>query len=257
MGQERIGLTQVNQQGAAAAKLLDDNGYKGWVGKNTFSRTPGSSGCSDYLEKSVLEGTPYVGLGLGAQSFSHSTLAYNLGGVTKRMEQYHRSVELGRLPIQDLYHLSRSGAMGKFCSVSFYFGGIHRGHFLATFGLPIEDAFPDAVEFVLDRGLMQHDDATDRLAMTPFGKHHYSGVLSLFYAPHIQEHLLGLPGGEENATAYLLEPSSMAVATSATNDAIAGQETKKPYRGVPRARYERKRLKRQDPRPALLGDWAE
>merc|ERR1719384_293633 len=122
--QERVGLEQVNMQASKAAQILNENGYVGWTGKNTFSRTPGSSGCSDYLEKRVVDGTPYIGLGLGAQSFSRNTLAYNLGAVTKRMDQYMKSVDLGRVPIQDLYHLSRSGAMGKFCSVSFYFGGI-------------------------------------------------------------------------------------------------------------------------------------
>jgi hypothetical protein len=46
------------------------------VGKNTYSKTPNSSGCSEYLERRVVQGMPYVGVGLGAQSFSRHTLAY-------------------------------------------------------------------------------------------------------------------------------------------------------------------------------------
>jgi len=114
--QERVGLRQVNEQAGTAASILNNAGFEGWVGKNTFSRTSGSSGCSDYLEKRVVNGTPYVGMGLGAQSFSHSTLAYNLGAVTKQLSQYTKSVELGRLPIQDLYQLSLSGAMVSFAA---------------------------------------------------------------------------------------------------------------------------------------------
>lgn len=262
--QERVGLQQVNKQSETATRILDEAGFHGWVGKNTFSRTPGSSGCSDYLEKRVLEGTPYVGLGLGAQSFSHSTLAYNLGGVTKRMEQYHRSVELGRLPIQDLYHLSKSGAMGKFCSVSFYFGGIHLAHFKRNFGVQLEHAFPEQVEFVLGAGLMEYDKATGRLAMTLKGKQGYGGVLALFYAPHVQGHLLSLQGGEDSALAYLTSaaaPSSKSSSRVETTEKMRGalgmDIPRAPYRGNPRPRYERRRLKRQDSRPALPDDWTE
>merc|ERR1711998_294184 len=107
------------------------------------------------------------GMGLGAQSFSQSTLAYNLGGVTKRLEQYLKSVELGRVPIQDLYHLSHSGAMGKFCSVSFYFGGISLTAFESNFGMSLTTAFPDKVSYVLREQLMEYTRDGSRLQMTP------------------------------------------------------------------------------------------
>merc|ERR1712087_10611 len=56
--QERVGLNQVNTQAATAARILSNSGFHGWIGKNTFSRTLGSSGCSDYLEKRVVDGMP-------------------------------------------------------------------------------------------------------------------------------------------------------------------------------------------------------
>lgn len=239
--QERIGLLQVNDQAALAASILKTGGYDGWTGKNTYSRTPGSSGCSHYLEKRVVDGIPYIGMGLGAQSFSHSTLAYNLGAVTKRLDQYVRSVELGRIPIQDLYHLSRSGAMGKFCSVSFYFGGISLDAFEANFGLSLTEAFPDKVGYAVSEGLMEYTQHGRRLQMTVKGKAHYSGVLALFYAPHVQQHLLELPGGEADAVA------SIAVGAS--------KQKLKPYIGTPASRYEY--APKRDPRPALPVEWAE
>jgi len=238
--QERVGLQQINSQGDRAVRILDEAGYRGWVGKNTFSRLLGDSGCSDYLDKRVVAGIPYIGLGLGAQSFSHSTLAYNLGGVTKRMEQYLKSIQLGRIPIQDLYHLSLPSAMGKFCSVSFYFGSINLMHFQNNFGILLEEAFPEEVEFVLEKGLMKYVE--DRLALTKKGKAHISGVISLFYAPHVQKYLIELPGGEENAAKYMQKGAERPVKSH-------------PYVGNPVGRYERKRSKR-DPRPALSKDWA-
>lgn len=247
--QERVGLQQVNNQAAKAAEILSDCGYHGWVGKNTFSRLAGDSGCSDYLEKRVVKGIPYIGLGLGAQSFSHSTLAYNLGGVTKQLHQYQKSIQLGRLPIQDLYHLSATGAWGKFCSVSFYFGGIDLPSFEASFGLSLREAFPDKVSFVVDNGLMELQQDGQRLQLTAKGKSHYSGVLALFYAPHVQKHLMELPGGEANPTDYL-NVGSKSIFSVAVNP-------KRPYIGNPLPRYERKRIKRQDPRSALPADWNE
>lgn len=252
--QERVGLQQVNNQGDIAAQILREAGYEGWTGKNTYSRLPGDSGCSDYLEKRVVKGIPYIGLGLGAQSFSHSTLAYNLGGVTKRLEQYLRSVELGRLPIQDLYHLAPSGAWGKFCSVSFYFGGIDLMAFESNFGLRLEEAYPRSVQFAIDNNLMEIDEG--RLQMTSIGKAHYGGVLALFYAPHIQQHLMELPGGERSATWYMGD-ESVDRTSQIVNDAEYSINPQRPYVGNPLPRYERKRLKRRDPRVALPADWAD
>lgn len=159
------------------------------------------------------------------------------------MEQYMKSLELGRIPVQDLYHLSVEGAMGKFCSVSFYFGGINRVHFSDVFGQALEDAFPTQVAFALGERLMEYTSDSERLQMTQKGKLHYGGVLSLFYAPHIQEHLLELPGGEDSSTAYL-----------AGNGAY--QASSKPCVGNPKGRYEKKRKATllRDPRPALDGD---
>jgi len=195
--QDRVELPQIAAQEAEARAILEQHGYHGWMGKNTYSRTPGSSGCSHYLERRVLEGIPYIGLGLGAQSFSRHSLSYNLGAVTKRMFQYVKSTELGRIPIQDLYHLSKPQAIGKFCAVSFYFGGVHRGYFKHCFGLEFDDRFRHEIAFLKHHRLME-DTGQDgeRFGMTAAGKKHFSGVVSLFYAPSVQNYLVNLPGGD-------------------------------------------------------------
>merc|ERR1711871_1066847 len=152
--QDRVGLARVNEQAGLAHEILTRNGYAGMIGKNTYSKI--NSGCSDYLDKRVRRAVPYLGFGLGAQSFSHHTLAYNLGAVTKTMHQYLKSVELGRLPIQDLYHLPPELAMGKMASVSFYYGGIDLEAFRQCFNTDLEEMFADAVNFVLEHGLMRY-----------------------------------------------------------------------------------------------------
>jgi len=196
--QDRVQLSQVNSQEAIARKLLEQHGYIGMIGKNTFSRTHGSSGCSDYLDRRVVRAIPYVGYGLGAQSFSRHSLQYNLGAVTKKLDQYIRSLELGRIPIQDLYHLSARAAMAKMISVSFYYGGIDLDAFQECFGVELIDVFAPEVRFLVSGKLMEFQTSINgrRLQMTPSGKRHFGGVVALFYSPAVQRHVINLAGGE-------------------------------------------------------------
>lgn len=156
----------------------------------------GNSGCSDYLHKRVVDGIPYIGAGLGAQSFSHNTLAYNLGAVTKKLSQYLKSIELNRIPIQDLYYLSKTVAVGKFVSVSFYFGGIDLNIYQDIFNETLESRFAEEIHFLLRNGLMIYttdpNNKHARLQMTKEGKKCFPGVIALFYTPLIQQHLMDL-----------------------------------------------------------------
>jgi oxygen-independent coproporphyrinogen-3 oxidase len=158
----------VNGLEAIARDLLLAAGYAGTPGKNTYSKAPGDVGTSDYLTERVIKGTPYLGLGLCAQSLSYHALSYNLGAASKSLKPCLRAVDAGRLPIQDLYHLPLGVAMAKMIAVSFYFGEIHQGHFQAKFGVRLEDHFPREIAFVLQRGLMQ----VHRPVPTPHGQRH-------------------------------------------------------------------------------------
>ena len=186
----RVTRQAVNELETIARDLLLAAGYAGTPGKNTYSKVPGDVGTSDYLTERVIKDTPYLGLGLGAQSLSHHTLSYNLGAASKTLRPYLRAVDAGRLPLQDLYHLPLDVAMAKMIAVSFYFGEIHRDHFQAKFGVRLEDHFPREVEFVLQRGLMEWTGPYLRL--TCKGAEHFNGVVALFYAGAVKEYLLNL-----------------------------------------------------------------
>ena len=214
---DRVTLDQVNRQEGQARQLLNQSGYVGLTGKNTFSRVQGNSGCSDYLDKRVRKAVPYIGIGLGAQSFSHYTLSYNLGAVTKKLQQYTRSVELNRIPVQDLYHLSREAAIAKMASVSFYYGGIDLLAFKDCFQVSLEELFPNELQFAVDHGLMKHDKEDQRLQMTTLGKQCFGGVVALFYSPAVKNHILNLKGGET----FLMDPVK------------ALREGQSPYQPIP------------------------
>jgi oxygen-independent coproporphyrinogen-3 oxidase len=180
----------VNELEGIARERLLSAGYAGTPGKNTYSRLPGDAGTSDYLTERVVKGTPYLGLGLGAQSLSPHTLAYNQGAASKSLAPYLRAVEEGRLPAQDLYHLSLDGAMAKMIAVSFYFGQIQREHFRAKFGARLEDHFAEEVRFVLRRGLMEY--AGPYLRLTEEGARQFNGVVALFFSGAVKDYLVHL-----------------------------------------------------------------
>lgn len=187
----QVSKETVSEMTAVASRLLHEAGYVAPPGKNTFSRLPGDPGTSDYLTNRVVKGTPYLGLGLGAQSLSHHTLAYNRGAGPKQIAPYQKDIMAGCLPIQDLYNMALPVSMAKFISVSFYFGEINRRYFEQKFGVTLEAAFPAELEFVLRQGLMEYRG--ECLSLTPAGAKVYSGVIALFYAPAVKLHLLQRP----------------------------------------------------------------
>jgi oxygen-independent coproporphyrinogen-3 oxidase len=193
-----VALDEVSAQYMLAKEMLLAAGYWGTPGKNTFSRLDGDVGTSDYLTERVIHGTPYLGLGLGAQSLSQYTLSYNSGAADKQLRHYQRQIEAGQLPIQDLYHLSCEAAMGKMIAVSFYFGEINLASFHKKFGFKLEEACPREVEFVLEKGLMAYDkvaggrDEGKVLRLTGEGVKVYNGVIALFYAGAVKAYLLDL-----------------------------------------------------------------
>ncbi|MBE7552670.1 MAG: radical SAM protein [Anaerolineales bacterium] len=181
----------ITEMAVAGNQLLHEAGYAAPPGKNTYSRLPGDVGTSDYLTNRVVKGTPYLGLGLGAQSLSHNTLAYNRGAGPKSITPYEQALQTGQLPIQDLYDMPLAVSMAKMISVSFYFGEINLTHFREKFGVTLESQFPAEVEFVLAEGLMEYRG--DCLSLTPAGAKVYNGVIALFYAPAVKLHLLQRP----------------------------------------------------------------
>jgi oxygen-independent coproporphyrinogen-3 oxidase len=183
-----VTLDDLRPMARLAKSLLLDAGYDASPGKTTYSRVKGDVGTSSYLARRVKDGMPYLGLGLGAQSFTHTTIAYNDGAAGKNLAPYSKSVSEGRLPIQDLYVLPTVQVMAKMCSVSFYFGGIHLPSFRNKFGITLEEAFPDVVDFLLREGFMEFRG--DDFRLTAKGVDVKSGVHALFYAPSIQAHLL-------------------------------------------------------------------
>ncbi len=184
---DQVQTENVRAQIRLSRQILANAGYRANPGRTTYSRIRGDIGTSPYITRRVVDGIPYLGLGLGAQTFTHRTVSYNDGAVGKDLTPYLKSVDRGELPIQDLYDLPRTHMMGKMIAVSFYFGEIDRSAFEEKFEMTLEQAFPQEIAFLLDHGLMEFTQTTLRL--TPHGAEHFPGVVALFHAPSIKAYL--------------------------------------------------------------------
>ena len=183
-----VSLYKVIHQYRLAFKILNENGFKANYGKNTFSRVDGDYGTSDYLTKRVINGMPYVGMGLGAQSFGYDYLAYNEGAASKQINTYRKKIEAGKLPIQDIYRLPLEESIGKMVSVAFYFGFVNFEAFEKRFGIKFCEHFSEEVKFVTENGLMEIKNGG--IYLTERGADYINGVIPLFYSERSKKNLL-------------------------------------------------------------------
>ncbi|MFN8613175.1 MAG: radical SAM protein [Vulcanimicrobiota bacterium] len=202
---DQVSLEQVRVLSRWAKQRLKQAGYLANPGKNTYCRVPGDTGTSDYISRRVVRGMAYLGLGLGAQTFTDTTISYNDGAVAKNLMPYFRSLDQGFLPLQDFYQLPRVHMMAKMICVSFYFGEVNRAAFEHKFHISLEDAYRDEIDFALSEGLMEWTD--DCLRMTCRGEDHFSGLCALFHAPSVKGHLMEYQGDMSQSRRLALKVS--------------------------------------------------
>lgn len=182
-----VSIYKVITQYRLAYRLLNENGFLGGPGKNTFSRVADDHGTSDYLTSRVIRGTPYLGMGLGAQSFGRQYLSYNEGAASKKLGKYRERIEQGVLPIQDCYALDQEEAVAKMVSVAFYFGFVDFSAFRERFGAEFRDLFPRETDFVLDEGFMELRGGG--IHLTDRGADYINGIIPLFHSKRSKSEL--------------------------------------------------------------------
>lgn len=184
----RVSLHDANALYDLAFQFLTANGFLANPGKNTFCRIPGDPGTSAYLTERVVKGTPYLGLGLAAQSMQKGSVSYNQGAATKRLDGYRELINRGRIPIQDLYILPPEEMMAKMICVSMYFGGIDTEAFRNRFSADFYSQFPDETIFLEEKGFMRREG--NLFTMSSAGKDVLNGIIPLFYSKRSRENVL-------------------------------------------------------------------
>lgn len=204
----KVDLAQVKLMAKLAKVFLHKHGYAANPGKNTYSRLKNDTGTSHYLTRRVVQGKSYLGLGLGAQTFTDTTISYNSGSIGKNLSPYFDKINKELLPIQDLYHLPRVQMMAKMVAVSFYFGEVNLQSFQDKFGISFEAAYNQVTSYAIENGLMEYTDSQNGIELSSFSKQldpiedfkclsltskgaeFFNGSIALFYAPSIQKYLL-------------------------------------------------------------------
>lgn len=185
---DSVTLEKVNAQYKEAHRILNEAGYEAPYGKNTFSRLKGDYGTSDYLTKRVVEGLPYIGMGLGAQSFGYQYLAYNEGASSKTLKRYFDKIENNEFPIQDIYPLPLSESIAKMVSVAFYFAFLDIDNFNKRFNVDFLDYFKEEIEFLKEKDLITIENR--KMIVTEKGVENIGGVIPMFYSKESREELM-------------------------------------------------------------------
>lgn len=193
-----VSLYKIINQYRLAYNLLIENGYMANVGKNTFSKVADDYGTSDYLTKRVINGTSYLGMGLGAQSFGEDYLAYNEGAASKQLAKYKEKIENNHFPIQDIYSLEKAESIAKMVSVAFYFGFVDFEAFQQRFNLSFTDYFKKEIDFLTQNALMEIKG--NRIYLTNRGSDYINGVIPLFYSEESKKELSELFKNTPNST---------------------------------------------------------
>ena len=136
----------------------------------------------------MIDGLPYIGMGLGAQSFGYQYLAYNEGASTKTLKRYFDKIDNNEFPIQDIYPLPLSEAMAKMISVAFYFAFLDLDKFKKRFQIDFLEYFKEEIEFLLEKNLIEIKD--NKMIVTEKGVENVGGVIPMFYSKESREELM-------------------------------------------------------------------
>lgn len=156
---------------------LNQLGYIGKFGQNTFSRSCDDMGVSSYLRHRMLDGWQYKGFGISAQSMSKYGLSYNTGknvsGILKIIAN-DDSFESS-----EHYNLPPKERVAKFIAISGYSGGFSINAANELLGDNFCAVYSDILSYLLSSELITID--RERIQFTRKGFRNYGAIISLFY----------------------------------------------------------------------------
>lgn len=153
-------------------------GYHAKFGQNTFSLCASDLGVSSYLRTRMLNGTPYKGFGISAQSMSSEGIAYNCG---------KNSAEIKRLLARTTYEedctylLPSHELASKYIAISGYYGGFSLKKLRSLAGETHAARIEEALNFCLDKQFLSME-GPHRVRITQSGFLYYGAILSLFHS---------------------------------------------------------------------------
>ncbi|MBI5883752.1 MAG: coproporphyrinogen III oxidase family protein [Elusimicrobia bacterium] len=159
-----------------AYSFLTSNGYHAPYGSVNFSLHRGETGTSAYFEGRLLDGLPYLGLGLYASSMIGCRWWFS----PSQLRDWTRAVQGGEaLPAEDCYALPEEERLAKQILWSLSFGFLDLERFREAFGWGIKPRFSQALEAAQGKGWLTRK--AGRYLMAPGSFRHLPEIRSLFY----------------------------------------------------------------------------
>jgi oxygen-independent coproporphyrinogen-3 oxidase len=124
----------------------------------------------------MIDGTPYKGFGLSAQSMSRDGVAYNIGKNSANLKSLINNKTYGE---EYTYHLPPSELAAKYIAIAAYHGSFSLTHLSELLGVDATTYYHQQLLFCKANGLLT--TAGDVVTCTPQGFKYYGAVFSLFY----------------------------------------------------------------------------
>ena len=150
--------------------------YHARFGQNTFSVNKEDFGVSSYLRSRMLNGLPYKGFGVSAQSMNNYGISYNIGKNKTDLSQY---INLSEYKEEYTYHLPKRELLSKYIAISSYSGRFSLKKASEILDDDSVNYFRREIDFCIQKELMTLEN--DTLFITHKGFKNYGAVFSLFY----------------------------------------------------------------------------
>lgn len=155
---------------------LKSLGYHARFGQNTFSLNSDDFGVSSYLRSRMLDGVPYKGFGISAQSMSRKGISYNKGKNNIDLTHYF---SLNTFEEEYVYHLPKQELLAKYIAISGYSGRFSLKIASSILEKDFYQNYNAEINFCLELKLITLEN--NNLFISYEGFKNYGSVFSLFY----------------------------------------------------------------------------
>lgn len=153
---------------------LINMGYVARFGQNTFSVDADDQGVSSYIRERMINGAPYRGFGISAQSMCSAGVSYNKG----KNQPIQHLLNDTSYPEEYTYRLPSNELASKYIAISAYNGSFSVDRLKE---LCYYDTIKETIDFCLDNDLLELHN--NRAYITRKGFKHYGAVFSLIHSP--------------------------------------------------------------------------
>ena len=163
---------------------LSGMGYHASFGQNAFSLDAEDDGVSSYLKHRMLDGAPYKGFGIAAQSMSDKGISYG----TLKGSRERTMPEVNALGEEYVYLLPGEELAAKYVSIALYGGRFKLSALTRLAGAEARTCYGEELAFLERRGYVSIED--DMVTVTREGFRYYGAIAALFWSREQQRGLL-------------------------------------------------------------------